>query len=153
MWKEENCTQKNYKKSKSRSSKKKVENKVDPSRIDPDVSNVKSAKIQSFLWKPESDVTHNPVILVTCDALRSEDLKCEILNVKNRPIKIKIENSARANKLDQYKYGRIHFRIGRSAEKLLKLAKLTVVLYHTIGGKKVILKKIKIKDPTKRVER
>lgn len=121
---------------------------VDPERVEPDQSFPEQAKIQSFLWKPEGDHTNKPVVLIGCDALRSEDLSIEIYSAKGRKLKVGIRNTARANKMHEHKYGRIHFRIDRSGKDLVKNAPLTVVV--KTGDR--VLKKIKIQDPRKRLE-
>lgn len=126
---------------------------VEPGKEEPAESKPESAKIQSFLWKPVSDTTGNVVILVGCDAIRSEDLKCEILNKEGNKIRVDIRNTGRGNQLPTQKFGRVHFRVDRTAKKFEKAAPLTVQIYHTLGGKKVVLGKVRIKDPNRRLEK
>jgi hypothetical protein len=120
---------------------------------DPRKSDFDNAKLQSFLWKPVSDNDGNPVIVVACDALRSFDLKVEIISEKGRKLKVDIDNAGRANPRHQDDFARIHFRLGRSAKNLQKAAPLTVLFFHENDGKKTVIAERKVKDPTKRIDK
>ena len=130
-----------------------AEPEVEHARLEPPTSHPEKAKIQSFLWKPESDhAPHNPVIVVGCDALRSEDLHIEILNKNGNKVRMGVRNSGRANQLHPQKWGRIHFRLDRHSKKFKGAKPLTIILSTKVNGKKKILKKLKISDPTKRID-
>jgi len=98
-------------------------------------------EVTTFLWKPDADyVGNNPVVLAGCDDIRSQDLKMEILGRKNRPLKVEIKNTGRANRLGYMKYGRIHFRPQRSVSQFKRSAPLKIRFYHTFTGKKKYVK-------------
>ena len=127
---------------------------VEPDRKEPDFSDFENIKIQSILWKPASDhAPHDPVVLVGCDALRSEDVYLEILNSSGNKLLIDIDNTKRANILHPQKYGRVHFRIRRSAKKFKKASPIKLVVSTEINGKKKVLKTLRVKDTTKRVDK
>jgi hypothetical protein len=134
---------------------------IDPTG-DPAMTNL-AAEVQSFLWKPESDT--NPmvsVIVVSADEIRSDDLHVEIYSKNGRRVlglktHKNLYSSGRGNKLPKFKYGRINFKPGHTAERFAQLAPLTVKFYIKLGEEKRYIKcvgkdEVKIKDPTKRLE-
>ena len=120
---------------------------------DPEESDFENAKIDSFLWKPESDNDGKPVVLISCDNMKCEDVKLRIINKNGKKVKVGIRNSGhRANKEGHQKYGRIHFRLDRTASSLKRPAPLTLQFYHTLGkrGKAVVIKQFKVKKVEER---
>ncbi len=119
----------------------------------PEESDFQHAHISSILWKPVSEGDGNPVILISCDNMRLEDVKLRILNKKGNRVKVGIRNSGhRANGESGKMFGRIHYRLDRSAKSLKRPAPLTLEFYHTgkNGKKAVVIKKWKIKNPSER---
>lgn len=129
----------------------KPENHHEGKGEEPENSEFKKAKIDSFLWKPVSDGDGNVVILISCDNMISSDVKLEIKNRKGNAIKVSIRNTGRANGEAGQKFARIHYRIGRQATGFKKASPLTAVFYHTQKRKKEVIRKFRIKDPTKRL--
>ena len=125
--------------------------KEEHSSGEPKRSKVKG-EVTTFLWKPVADHSSNPVVVVGCDDIRSQDLKMEILGKKNKPLRVDIRVTGRANKLGHMKYGRINFRPQRTAKQFERSAPLKIRFYHTFTGKKKYVKvrgkdKIIVKKP------
>ena len=132
---------------------KKEEEKEEKKYSEPEFSNFKNAVVQSVLWKPESDNDGKVVVLITCDEMKTEDVKLRILNKKKRPIRANIRIAGRSNRLGHFKYARITYRVDQYAENLVKRSPLTLEFYHTLGEEsETVLKRVRIKNPTKRVE-
>jgi hypothetical protein len=115
-------------------------------------TNYKEAKVKSILWKPESDNDGNPVVLVSCDNVHSEDLKIEIRNKNGNKMRVGIQNTGRANQEAHCKFGRVHFRLDRSAERFKKASPIEIRVIVEKTGKKSgknkskIIKRIKVRS-------
>lgn len=133
----------------------KEEPEEDKRFADPKKSNPK-ANIPTFLWKPESDnAPHNPVVVVACDEVRNEDLKCKIYGQNGKLLEnLSGSSTGRANGLPGFKYGRIHFRPSKSDKQLKKRAPLKIEFCLPDGSIIKIRnrKDKKVKDPTKRID-
>jgi len=130
------------------------EEEIEQSRIEPKKTK-KKGTVDTFLWKPKADHSNLPVVVVSADNFKSEDLFVEIVGKGKKVLKIDIRNSARANMLPGFEFGRIHFRINRSGKELNKSAPLKVRFYRKEGGEKIPVKvrgrkSITIKKPTHR---
>lgn len=116
-------------------------------------------QITSFLWKPDSDHGGEPVVVVSCDDVPTNELFIEVFNSNGNPMKSVDSNAfSRANKLDSHKFARISFRLGVTKKTFKKSVPLKVQFYQVVDGKKHILSiknrgtQMTIKDPAKRVE-
>jgi len=116
--------------------------------------------ITSFLWKPESENSGNPVVLVSCDDVPTNELFIEVFNSKGNVMR-SVEQGAfsRGNQLPNQKFARISFRLGVSMKSFKSAAPLTIKFFQVVEGQKTYLdiknRKSKIqtvKDPHKRLE-
>ena len=121
----------------------------------------KADRVDSFLWKPVSDNTHMPVVVVSCDKVRRHDLYIELYDGQWQRIdygRAKHNGDSRGNRI--HKYARINFYIKVPAEHLKPRAPFNVKFYQIIDGKKHYLEIMKtgldyivINDPTARLDR
>jgi len=125
---------------------------VEHDRREPAWTNMEKADITSFLWKPSQDHKKGyPVVLVSADHVRSEDISVEIIGKGGKPLKVDVDNTGRANLLGGDKYGRIHFRINRTSRAFKRSAPLK--LRFTVKGKPVKVMgrdTINVPNPVKR---
>ena len=97
----------------------------------------KADRVDSFLWKPVSDNTHKPVVVVSCDKVRRMDLYCELFDAQWRPIdtgKAPHSGDSRGNRM--HKYARINFYMKLPMQHFQAHAPFHVKLYQKINGQK-----------------
>jgi hypothetical protein len=118
-----------------------------------------NAVIQTFLWKPTADHNPFPVIVVSCDMAKSSDLRCEIISKTGKQLAFLAHSGSRANQLPGFKFGRVHFRLTKSAKSLVRSAPVTVKFYLQVGRRTIPLKgkagndSFLVKNPVNRVDR
>jgi len=105
------------------------------------LSTGKIGKITSFLWKPDSDTSGKPVILVSCDEVPRDELFVEVLNGKKIPVLLKNNKAfSRGNRIPGRIYGRISFQTGMSLDAFRQYEQpIYIKFYQIIDGKKVYL--------------
>jgi len=99
-------------------------------------------KVESFLWKPESDNTHRPVVVVSCDKVPRKELHIEIFSEAGNLLSVPVIKKSRGNRI--HKYARINFYLGQTKEQLAVHGELTVKFYQKINNKTYL--KIKIRN-------
>lgn len=98
----------------------------------------KLGTITSFLWKPESDNTGHPIVLVSCDEVPTSELFIEILNKNGNPMRsVDSKAFSRGNKLSTRKFARISFRLGVPLSRFKTSAPLEIKFFQMIDGKRV----------------
>lgn len=105
------------------------------------VKSKRNAVITSCLWKPISENDGNPVVLVSCDGIKTSDLNLEIIGKGRKLLKVAIDRMPhRANHLGGHEYARIHFRVQRNCKKFKTSAPIKLRFYRKIKGEKVRVK-------------
>lgn len=127
------------------------------SKEDEPEKNDLSSSVQTFLWKPVADHNPFPVVVVSADGFKTNDLQMEILGKSDKVLKVGIQNTGRANKLGHMKYARIHFRINRTAKDFNKSSPLKVRFFVLKNKKRIDVKvmgknHMVIKSPTGRID-
>lgn len=119
----------------------------------------KVGEVTSFLWKPHSENTGNPVVLVSCDDVPRGELFIEIMKKNGKPFRLKSNKAfSRANKLDRDKYGRISFRLGLSINTYRKNSPIRVKFFQEVNGVRKYIKvmgkpSLVISNPENRLEK
>lgn len=121
----------------------------------------KADRVDSFLWKPVSDNTHMPVVVVSCDKVRRMDLYIELYDSQWQRINYGVNThngDGRGNRI--HKYARINFYIKVPAENLKAHGPFNVKFYQLINGQKHYLEIINtgldyavVHDATVRVDK
>lgn len=98
----------------------------------------KADRVDSFLWKPTSDNTGLPVVVVSCDKVRRGDLYIEMYDPAWTPIptgkKQPHKGDSRGNRI--HKYARINFYTKRTVKDFQKHGSINVKFYQMINGQK-----------------
>jgi len=97
----------------------------------------KADRVDSFLWKPVSDNTDLPVVVVSCDKVRRGDLYIEIYANNWNPISTGKPNhngDSRGNRI--HVYARINFYFKVNIDYLRAYSPFHVKLYQIIEGQK-----------------
>lgn len=94
-------------------------------------SSGKLGVVESFLWKEESDNTHKPVVVVSCDLVPRGELHIEIYDAAGNRIDDILSHKSRGNPI--HTYSRINFYLNKPKEYFS--GPITVRFYQRINGK------------------
>jgi hypothetical protein len=88
--------------------------------------------IETFLWKPASDTSGKPVVVVSCDLVPRDELNIAIVGTS-----YSISHKSRGNKL--HKYGRINFYLNEPLQHFQRASGLRITFFQIKDGSHIIV--------------
>lgn len=88
--------------------------------------------VESFLWKPVSDNTGKPVVVVSCDDVPRDELDIVIKDRNDKLVPFTILRKSRGNPI--HRYGRVNFYLGQDATYFVQYAPLKVYFRQESEG-------------------
>lgn len=100
--------------------------------------------VESVLWKPSSDNTKKPVVVVSCDMVPRNELYIEITDNTGTILDSKLLRKSRGNPI--HTYSRINFYLANSKEMFSESSPIILKFYQKLDGNQKTYLEIKMKN-------